>query len=157
MREMVYDDTRWVPRLQLMGCWNETEARQRAEAARRKRSETLQNLHQEQARRVGIGVNGTPNGPHTAEQPGRSSVTIFDAAAEGQGQAQAIGDTRKTAVIELDDGFDAMALTHREKTGPVPSTRCRLKAQDIQSSALITRVSQNRNMGRSTERWHLST
>ena len=115
MREMVYDDTRWVPRLQLMGCWNEIEARQRAEAARRKRSETLQNLHQEEARRVGIGVNGAPNGPHGTEQPGRSSVTIFDAAAEGQVQAQVIGDTPKTAMIELDDGFDAMALTHREK------------------------------------------
>ena len=112
-----------------MGCWNETEARQRAEAARRKRSETLQNLHQEQARRVGIGVNGTPNGPHATEQPGRSSMTIFDAAAEGQGQAQAMGETPKTAVIELDDGFDAMALTHRERRVPyqAPDAASRLE------------------------------
>ncbi|KAI9674465.1 MAG: F-box protein: endocytic membrane traffic, recycling ReCYcling 1 [Caeruleum heppii] len=29
MREMVYDDTRWVQRLRAMGCWDESEARHR--------------------------------------------------------------------------------------------------------------------------------
>jgi recyclin-1 len=39
LQEMVYDDTRWVIRLQLMGVWNETEARKRFEdAMRRKRA-----------------------------------------------------------------------------------------------------------------------
>ena len=33
MNEMVYDDTRWVPFLQRMGCWNELEARRHAEQA----------------------------------------------------------------------------------------------------------------------------
>jgi recyclin-1 len=31
---MVYDDTRWVQRLRRMGCWNESEARKRAESSR---------------------------------------------------------------------------------------------------------------------------
>ena len=31
--EMVYDDTRWVQRLQRMGCWNEAEARTQAGGA----------------------------------------------------------------------------------------------------------------------------
>ncbi|KIX93330.1 uncharacterized protein Z520_10973 [Fonsecaea multimorphosa CBS 102226] len=31
MHEMVYDDTRWVKRLRMMGCWNDAEARRRAE------------------------------------------------------------------------------------------------------------------------------
>ncbi|KIW72625.1 hypothetical protein PV04_00807 [Phialophora macrospora] len=31
MHEMVYDDARWVKRLRIMGCWNDSEARRRAE------------------------------------------------------------------------------------------------------------------------------
>ncbi|EED18730.1 secretion pathway protein Sls2/Rcy1, putative [Talaromyces stipitatus ATCC 10500] len=31
MREMVYEDARWIARLKRMGCWNEEEARQNAE------------------------------------------------------------------------------------------------------------------------------
>ncbi|KAI5296183.1 F-box protein: endocytic membrane traffic, recycling ReCYcling 1 [Ascosphaera acerosa] len=33
-RDMVYDDTRWVRRLKLIGCWDEAEARQEAERQR---------------------------------------------------------------------------------------------------------------------------
>ena len=39
MQEMVYDDTRWVSKLQQMGLWNETEARQKAEAAMKRKME----------------------------------------------------------------------------------------------------------------------
>ena len=39
LQDMVYDDTRWVTKLQLMGVWNEAEARQRfEEAMKRKRA-----------------------------------------------------------------------------------------------------------------------
>ncbi|OAP62478.1 hypothetical protein AYL99_04683 [Fonsecaea erecta] len=31
MHEMIYDDSRWVKRLRMMGCWNDAEARRRAE------------------------------------------------------------------------------------------------------------------------------
>ncbi|KAL1963510.1 hypothetical protein VTN77DRAFT_8091 [Rasamsonia byssochlamydoides] len=34
MREMAYDDTRWVQRLKRMGCWDELQARQLAEQAK---------------------------------------------------------------------------------------------------------------------------
>jgi len=128
MREMVYDDTRWVQRLQLMGCWNESEARKRAENARRKRSETLRSLQQEEAKRVGIGVNGTAQAANKPEEHGKSGVTIFDAAVEGRGQMN--GDLRKTAVLELDDGFSAIDLTPQEK----PTT---YKAQDVASRLRI--------------------
>ncbi|KAK0652229.1 exocyst complex component Sec10-like protein [Cercophora newfieldiana] len=37
MREMVYDDTRWVARLRSMGCWDEAEARRRFEEAMKRR------------------------------------------------------------------------------------------------------------------------
>ena len=32
MQEMVYDDAKWVQRLRKMGCWNDAEARKRAES-----------------------------------------------------------------------------------------------------------------------------
>ena len=38
LKEMVYDDTRWVRKLQAIGCWNEGAARARAESARRNRA-----------------------------------------------------------------------------------------------------------------------
>ncbi len=109
-----------------MGCWSENEARKRAEAARRKRSETLHNLQQEEVKRVGIGVNGTSG----AEQPVRSTVTLFDAQDEGQGASHVNGDAPKTAVVELNDGFDAIDLTHKER--PVS-----YKAQDNTSKLKI--------------------
>ncbi|KAK4696610.1 recyclin-1, partial [Lecanoromycetidae sp. Uapishka_2] len=118
MKEMVYDDTRWVQRLQLMGCWNENEARKRAEAARRKRSETLQSLQQEEMKRIGIGVNEIAhgiNGINGAEQQGRSSVTLFNAADETGKPKATSGGAPKSAVLELDDGFDAIDLTHEER------------------------------------------
>ncbi|KAK2073742.1 hypothetical protein P8C59_007994 [Phyllachora maydis] len=37
MREMVYDDTRWVTRLKSMGCWDEAEARRRFDEAMQRR------------------------------------------------------------------------------------------------------------------------
>ncbi|KAF4962810.1 hypothetical protein FZEAL_10973, partial [Fusarium zealandicum] len=42
MREMVYDDTRWVSRLKSMGCWDELEARRRFEEAVRRRREAAE-------------------------------------------------------------------------------------------------------------------
>lgn len=113
MREMVYDDTRWVQRLRLMECWNENEARKRAEAARRKRSETLQSLQQE-AKREGIGVNGAAYNTHGSAHLKKSSVTIFDATEQEQEQGSII--LPKPAAVELDDGFDAIKLTRHDKT-----------------------------------------
>src|ERR1700712_4743123 len=41
MLEMVYDDSRWVQRLNVMGVWNEGEARKRFEDAIRKKRELM--------------------------------------------------------------------------------------------------------------------
>lgn len=140
MREMVYDDTRWVQRLQLMGCWNESEARRRAEVARRKRSETLQSLRREEAKRVGIGVNGTTHTASGTTEPDRPSVTIFDATVEDRTQID--GRQPKTAVLELNDGFDAIDLTHQEKPAPY-------KAQDSTSRLdILKRVRSLRGFAR---------
>lgn len=139
---MVYDDTRWVQRLQLMGCWNENEARKRAEAARRKRSETLQSLQQEEAKKVGIGVNGTAHGVNGAEPLGRSSTTLFDASDTVQADNSITEAPSKMAVVELDDGFDAIDLTHKER--PIS-----YKAQDNTSKLnVLTQVRSLRGFAR---------
>ena len=104
MREMVYDDTRWVQRLQLMDCWNEIEARRRAEAARQKFSGAAPVV---EPKRVGIGVNGV-NGlvklVKDVERPAPKSTTLFDADGD-QSPRKINGNRRGTA-----DGFDATVL-----------------------------------------------
>ena len=97
MREMVYDDSRWVQRLSLMGCWDEVEARKRAEGAR-KRAETLQAAQY----REGSGLEGVASPTNGTGQP---SITLFDAAAAGPN-----GD-RHTDLQHLHDGFDAIEIT----------------------------------------------
>ncbi len=118
---MVYDDTRWVQKLKLMGCWNEDEARKRAEISRRKRSETLQRLQRDEVERVAVGVNGVVHAANRDEESGRSSITIFDSTLEGRGQN---GILPKAVVVGLDDGFDAIDLTHQERPASY-------KAQDM--------------------------
>lgn len=105
MKEMVYDDTRWVQRLQLMGCWDEGAARKRAEAARRERSESQKILYEEEAKRAGIGVNGTVPGSDGPNERSRgASVTLFDATLEAGKRPSAVPDN-------VTDGFDAIFLS----------------------------------------------
>ncbi|TPX15187.1 uncharacterized protein E0L32_004745 [Thyridium curvatum] len=95
MREMVYDDTRWVSRLQSMDCWNETEARKRFEDAMKRRREAA-----ERTQPPGPAIGGP-----VAQQPGQRqpSTTLFDAALEEQRQT-----TRR--VSDARDGFETMTL-----------------------------------------------
>ena len=106
----------------MMGCWNESEARGSAEAARRKRSETLQSLQREEAKRIGIGVNGATNGIHGVEKTERPSiargVTLFDAAAEDGRENSTRGGLEKAPPLDLDDGFDAVNIGHQETSIP---------------------------------------
>ena len=124
---MVYDDTRWVQRLQLMGCWDENEARKRAEAARRKRFETLQSIHKQEAKRTGIGVNGTASETHESEKAKIPGITIFDASAEVIGREEKRnGDLLETPTT-VEDGFDAIDISPHGK----PTA---YKSQDAASS-----------------------
>ncbi|KAL2146528.1 hypothetical protein VTI28DRAFT_3709 [Corynascus sepedonium] len=63
MREMVYDDPRWVARLRSMGCWNEAEARRRFEEAllarRRRAASSSSAAALAGASSPGMGVGGT--------------------------------------------------------------------------------------------------
>lgn len=102
MREMVYDDTRWVQRLQLMGCWNEGEARKRAEAARQKPPGIASPT---EVKREGIGVNGSTRVRTDVGRSTKGNATLFDATEE-QSPTKSKGRTGGTP-----DGFDAIVLS----------------------------------------------
>jgi recyclin-1 len=68
MRDMVYDDARWVAKLKVMGAWNEEDARRTAEEEIVRRREA-----QQRAREEAVLGRAVTNG-HT--------TTLFDAAVE---------------------------------------------------------------------------
>ncbi|KAL9020263.1 MAG: hypothetical protein Q9185_002546 [Variospora sp. 1 TL-2023] len=124
MKEMVYDDTRWVQRLRLMGCWNEAEARKRAEASWRKRAESHSLPHEEQAERVGIGVNGDRPAAVGSQRARAGSEMVLDAGWEqvslSANGTSHLGSHQKT---DADDGFSAVPLSPCASTTPSsPST-----------------------------------
>lgn len=69
MRDMIYDDTRWVSKLKAMGIWNEEEARHAVEEELAQRREAIQRTKQEAVLGRAVG-NGT------------STMTLFDADVE---------------------------------------------------------------------------
>lgn len=115
MKEMVYDDTRWVQRLKSMGCWSDAEARQRTEEALQRRSEAQK---AEDARRLGgnaaAHTNGVDGSPHTAR---KTSVTLFDAGWEqerGRRSLEKMGTRPRQNTG--DSGFESATLV---SAGPV--------------------------------------
>lgn len=88
MREMVYDDTRWVRRLRLMGCWSEAVARARGEDARRKMTEAADALHNQELKKAGIANSTTSTERHHLAP-----------------------ETSKHLQSSLNDGFDAITLS----------------------------------------------
>jgi recyclin-1 len=69
MRDMVYDDSRWVAKLKAMGAWNEEDAIRAAEEEISRRREA-----QQRAREEAVLGRAVTNGPTT--------TTLFDATAE---------------------------------------------------------------------------
>jgi recyclin-1 len=108
MQEMVYDDTRWIQRLKSMGCWNDVEAKKRFEESMRRKMEAQK---AEEARRAGVGINGTTNGlpPGTDGLP-RTSTTLFDAALEEDMQRSSQDHQLRPRATTLDRGFADMSL-----------------------------------------------
>ncbi|KAE9963560.1 hypothetical protein BLS_009179 [Venturia inaequalis] len=130
MQEMVYDDSRWVSRLKSMGCWNDAEARQRAEEAMKRKMEAQRAREAEEARRTGVALNGSVNGIAGGGLR-KTSHTIFDAGLEEQLRKTSLEHTsgrRGTA----DSGFQeptmmsngAVILTH---TSPFEDPAAALK------------------------------
>jgi recyclin-1 len=111
MRDMVYDDTRWVQKLRAMGCWNEAEARRRFEEMRRKKMEAQRGRETEEAQRTGAymhgGTNGFPRGDTINE-------TLFDAGIEEIQQKTSLEFSRKSTGNPMVDGFSAITLSPTE-------------------------------------------
>ena len=105
MREMVYDDTRWVQRLRLMECWDEAEARRRAEAARRRTSGLLPT---EEARRIGVSVDNPASVTTNNSKHRGSTKAIHDT---GWQAADSAENVMKPGRGSAGDGFDAIALS----------------------------------------------
>ncbi|KAL8713546.1 MAG: hypothetical protein Q9220_002408 [cf. Caloplaca sp. 1 TL-2023] len=116
-KEMVYDDSRWIQRLRLMKCWNETEARRRAEAIRRRRGGSQGLLHEGKAERAGIGVDGKVGGV----SQGETKVGDRPASDISWGQVDLGTDGQRRPITEvqteLNDGFDALALSPNDSAG----------------------------------------
>ncbi|KAI4951118.1 hypothetical protein J4E91_003823 [Alternaria rosae] len=109
MREMVYDDTRWIQRLRSMGCWNEAEAKQRFEESMRKKLEAQK---AEEARRSGVALNGSTNGmPPGDGIPGKTSMTLFDATIEEDMLRKSQEHRSRPRATTLDKGFNDMTLS----------------------------------------------
>ncbi|RTE74438.1 hypothetical protein BHE90_011133 [Fusarium euwallaceae] len=89
LREMVYDDTRWVSRLKSMGCWDEIEARKRFEEAVRRRREAAKAANQ---------ANAPPAQP--------VGTTLFDASLE---------EAKNRTMSDIRDGFETMSVSATTK------------------------------------------
>ncbi|KAF1945448.1 secretion pathway protein Sls2/Rcy1 [Clathrospora elynae] len=109
MREMVYDDTRWIQRLKSMGCWNDIEAKQRFEETMRRKMAAQK---AEEARSSGIALNGSANGiPPGADGQRKTSMTLFDATIEEDILRKSSEYRTRPRATTLDKGFNDMALS----------------------------------------------
>ncbi|KAG9234182.1 exocyst complex component Sec10-domain-containing protein [Amylocarpus encephaloides] len=112
MLEMVYEDSRWVQRLNVMGVWNEREARKRFEGAMRRKREMMKMKHEEEAKKLGIGVNGGAGSGAANAGARKTSTTIFDAGVEEERQRRSVEVVNKPPTIRTSvDGFETLTLT----------------------------------------------
>ncbi|KAL8934727.1 MAG: hypothetical protein Q9216_005765 [Gyalolechia sp. 2 TL-2023] len=151
MKEMVYDDTRWVQRLRSMGCWNEAEARKRAEAAWRRRAGSQALPHEEQAERTGIGVNGNSPATPSNNRERTGSRTTSDAGWEPIG----VSNVKERSVLAkaqegVSDGFDAVPLSSNASTKLTPSTKTQgpLRGLDVFSQVRSIRGQARQEYGK---------
>ncbi|KAF4629343.1 hypothetical protein G7Y89_g8799 [Cudoniella acicularis] len=122
MLEMVYEDSRWVQRLKVMGVWNEGEARRRFEDALKKKREIMRIRAEEDAKRTGIGVNGST-------RIRKTSTTLFDAGLEEERQKKIPGSGRPSiprapmlepeALLNIFSGVKSIRGAARQEYGKI--------------------------------------
>jgi recyclin-1 len=137
---MVYDDTRWVQRLRSMGCWNEGEARARFEEGMRKKWEAQKARQGEEAKRVGVGVNGTGSVRKT-------STTLFDAGIEEERQRRMVNTATSAAKPNLADGFETLSLSASPSTNHAAAAASSLQ-EPTAILAVLSRVKSIRGSAR---------
>lgn len=94
-----------------MGCWDEREARRKADALRIERSGVQASMPRENNTDAATGSNGSFHTANGAGNPGRFSTTIFDATQGNEVHVQPRGSGFKPRQARVDDGFDSVALT----------------------------------------------
>ncbi|RFU34649.1 hypothetical protein B7463_g1687, partial [Scytalidium lignicola] len=102
MREMVYEDSRWVQRLSIMGAWNEGEARRRFEESLKRKRDLMKARALEQAGKLGGGINGAAG----------TSTTIFDAGVEEERNQRSVEMSLNAAAGGPMDGFETMPISN---------------------------------------------
>ena len=115
LQEMVYDDTRWVTKLQLIGVWNETEARKRFDdAMRRKRaSEAARRTEEEKTFAATRAAKAAASPTGTAAR----TSTLFDVAEE-ESRAAAAKAEKLAIGKKMIHGMDIMSLSSPEAVRP---------------------------------------
>ena len=115
VREMVYDDTRWIQKLKAIGVWNEAEARQRVEDAMKRKVEAQRAKEVEEAKRTGVNLQGSINGIAGGGRPNTANVTLFDAGAEESKYRRSLErpqvQTTPKRKGTLPDGFDDLTIS----------------------------------------------
>ncbi|KAK7536726.1 secretion pathway protein Sls2/Rcy1 [Phyllosticta citricarpa] len=114
MREMVYDDSRWILRLKSMGCWNDVEARQRFEESMRRKLESQRAREAEHRKSTGAAVNGSVNG---LAGGGGGNATLFDAGYEEAKLRASQESTSRPRAGTVNSGFsdfDNAATNYRD-------------------------------------------
>ncbi|KAF4555283.1 Exocyst complex component Sec10-like protein 2 [Elsinoe fawcettii] len=115
LKEMVYDDSRWIQKLQTIGVWNEDEARQRYDEAMRRKMEAQRFRSAGPSPRIGANQNGNMNGIMDGGTDRTPSVTLFDMDMEQQTSRQRANSHRQRT--SLVDGFDDLTISANSAAG----------------------------------------
>jgi recyclin-1 len=97
-----------------MGVWNEGEARKRFEDALKMKREMMRIRAEEEAKRTGIGVNGSAGVRKT-------STTLFDAGIEAERQRKSVEMASKARTSV--DGFETLTLSSPSRANQIPISR----------------------------------
>ncbi|KAK6362826.1 F-box protein: endocytic membrane traffic, recycling ReCYcling 1 [Orbilia blumenaviensis] len=113
LKEMAYDDSRWVNKLVAMGVWNEGEARRRFEDALKKKRLAQAKLAEEERRRRAASIGASVE---TRKSIGMGD-TLFDV---NEHEAKTMANGSAGAVAKLAQDVDLMNLsTQAEAQAPV--------------------------------------
>ncbi|RMD43950.1 hypothetical protein DV735_g1250, partial [Chaetothyriales sp. CBS 134920] len=112
MCEMVYDDTRWVRRLRMMGAWDEEEARTKG------RLSAAGQVHAD--RRLSTIDRKTVNGKGRPGSTAAGSHLLFDPDPDSPASPRKLGiqrayDAKSVIANHKDDGFDAVEIATNHK------------------------------------------
>lgn len=160
MREMVYDDTRWVSRLQSMGAWNEAEARRRFdEAMQKRRRDTAATANAANAANTGMGGNGlvgdgssgsmVPGAHGVSAAPGSrqvsGSTTLFDASLEEERRRQLRlqQQQQEQQLAQARDGFETLTIGSGDATKSQPPGAAASEKSPLQDTEALLDVFKN--------------